>query len=89
VLMDIQMPVMNGEDALRQIRGKEQGTSIRQMVIAVTAYALRGDNERFLREGFDGYVSKPFKANELIFEMKRVIENVKSPATTICGGTSC
>ena len=78
VLMDIQMPVMNGEAALREIRRKEQGTSFRQMVIAVTAYALRGDNERFLREGFDGYVSKPFKANELIFEMKRVRADIAS-----------
>jgi len=78
VLMDIQMPVMNGEATLREIRRKEQGTSIRQMVIAVTAYALRGDKERFLREGFDGYVSKPFKANELIFEMKRVRDDIAS-----------
>jgi signal transduction histidine kinase/CheY-like chemotaxis protein len=80
VLMDIRMPVMNGEDALREIRGKEQGTSSHQPVIAMTAYALHGDKERFLREGFDGYLSKPFKADELIFEMNRVIGNLKSNA---------
>jgi len=74
VLMDIQMPVMNGMDALRQIRGKEQGTSLHQPVIALTACALREDKEEFLKGGFDGYVSKPFKANDLIFEMTRVIE---------------
>jgi PAS domain S-box-containing protein len=78
VLMDIQMPIMNGETALREIRRKEQGTSFHQMVIAVTAYALRGDNERFLREGFDGYVLKPFKANALISEMKRVRADIAS-----------
>ena len=73
VLMDIQMPVMNGIDALRAIREKEQGTDRHQPVIALTAYALRGEKDEFLREGFDGYVSKPFKARELISEMKRVM----------------
>lgn len=79
VLMDIQMPVMNGVDTLRAIRKKELGTDRHQLVIALTAYALRGEKDEFLREGFDGYVSKPFKARELIFEMQRVIENFKSP----------
>lgn len=74
VLMDIQMPVMNGEEALRQIREKEQGTAFRQPVIALTAYALRGEKERFLEAGFDGYVSKPLDLNELIGEMKRVAD---------------
>ena len=73
VLMDIQMPVMNGVDALRAIREKERGTDRHQPVIALTAYALRGEKDEFLREGFDGYVSKPFRARELITEMKRVI----------------
>jgi PAS domain S-box-containing protein len=73
VLMDIQMPVMNGEEALREIRRKEQGTSLHLPVIALTAYALRGDKERFLQEGFDGYVSKPMVVEELLDEMKRVV----------------
>jgi signal transduction histidine kinase/ActR/RegA family two-component response regulator len=75
VLMDIQMPVMNGLDALREIRGNEQRTSLHQHVIALTANAMRGQKEKYLIEGFDGYVPKPFKANELISEMKRVLEN--------------
>jgi CheY-like chemotaxis protein len=74
VLMDIQMPVLNGLEALQEIRRKEQGTSLHQPVIALTAYSLRDDKERFLKEGFDGYLSKPFRANELIREMKRVME---------------
>jgi len=74
VLMDIQMPVMNGEDALLEIRRKEQETAIHLPVIAVTANSMRGDKERFLGLGFDGYVSKPLTTRELTDEMKKVLE---------------
>jgi CheY-like chemotaxis protein len=73
VLMDIQMPVMNGEETVREIRRMELGTAHHQQVIALTAYALRGEKERFLAEGFDGYVSKPLEINELISEMIKVV----------------
>ena len=73
VLMDIQMPVMNGEEALRAIRAKEECTSFHQKIIAVTAHALRNEKELFLGEGFDGYLSKPMGQAELINEMKRVM----------------
>ncbi|MEI6207787.1 MAG: ATP-binding protein [Desulfuromonadales bacterium] len=76
VLMDIQMPVMNGLDALKEIRSKEGGTSLHQPVIALTAYSLRGDKERLLNEGFDGYLSKPLEMKELFAEMKRVLGTV-------------
>ena len=74
VLMDIQMPVMNGEEALHAIRAQEEGTSCHQKIIAVTAHALRFEQERFLSEGFDGYLSKPVEQHELIDEMKRVLD---------------
>ncbi len=73
VLMDIQLPVMNGEEALIEIRRKENGTSNHLPVIALTAYSMRGEKERFLSEGFDGYVSKPMVVEELIKEMNRVL----------------
>ena len=73
VLMDINMPEMNGEEALREIRRKEQETQRHQRVIALTAYSLRGDREHFLVAGFDGYVAKPMAGSDLIREMKRVI----------------
>jgi CheY-like chemotaxis protein len=44
-------------------------------VIALTAYSMRGDRERFLDEGFDGYMSKPLVINELVSEMQRVISD--------------
>ncbi|MEI6306074.1 MAG: ATP-binding protein, partial [Deltaproteobacteria bacterium] len=73
VLMDIKMPVMSGEEALMEIRRGEQDSSSHQPVIALTAFSLRGDKERFLREGFDGYLSKPLEVNALIDEIKRVL----------------
>jgi PAS domain S-box-containing protein len=73
ILMDINMPLMNGEEALREIRKKEEGTSYHQPVIALTAYSLRGDKERFIEEGFDGYVSKPLEVDLLVEEMNRVM----------------
>ena len=76
VLMDIQMPVMNGEEALQEIRKKEQGTTAHLPVIALTAYSMRGDKDRFLKEGFDGFISKPLTVGELAGEMQRVVKTV-------------
>lgn len=80
VLMDIQMPVMTGDEVLREIRRKEQGFTLHQPVIAQTAYALRGQKKRFLEEGFDGYVSKPLDIKELMYEMQRVTRTSLSAA---------
>ena len=67
ILMDIQMPVMGGVDATAMIRDLEQksGTTHAVPIIALTAYALKGDRERFLATGFDGYLSKPITNNKL------------------------
>jgi PAS domain S-box-containing protein len=81
VLMDIQMPVMNGTEALREIRRKEQEHQFHQPVIALTAYALHGDKERFLEKGFDGSVIKPLEIKVLMSEMKRVMDLSGKTAT--------
>ena len=73
VLLDIQMPRMNGEETIKAIRTKEIETSKHLPVIALTAYSLRGDKERFEEMGFDGYLSKPLETKELINEIKRVV----------------
>lgn len=86
VLLDIQMPVMNGEDALREIRRKEQGGEHRQPVIALTAYALRGEKEHFLEAGFDGYVSKPLDIRELVSEIKRVVPEARETGAAAVEG---
>ena len=74
--MDISMPEMNGEDAMREIRSNELNTALHQKVIAMTAYSLRGDKERFMEAGFDGYVSKPVAIIELVREMEKVKSEV-------------
>ena len=66
------MPVMNGEEALLKIRAQEKGTTTHLAVIALTAYSMRGDRERLLAAGFDGYVSKPLYIEDMVGEMKRV-----------------
>jgi PAS domain S-box-containing protein len=73
VLMDIQMPLMNGEEAMREIRRQEDGTAVHLPIIALTAYSMRNDKNRLLEDGFDGYVSKPLYIKDILDEMKRVI----------------
>ncbi len=67
ILMDIQMPVMNGIEAVRQIRNYEAANNCGPVrVVALTAYALKGDRERLLEEGMDDYVSKPIREKKLL-----------------------
>ena len=63
VLMDIRLPDIDGVEALGLLRSDERTTSI--PVVVVTAQAMRGDRERFLAAGFDGYVPKPVDIAEL------------------------
>jgi two-component system, cell cycle response regulator DivK len=64
VLMDIRLPDIDGVEALHRLRADERTASI--PVLALTAQAMRGDRERFLAAGFDGYVSKPVNIVELV-----------------------
>jgi CheY-like chemotaxis protein len=64
ILMDVQMPEMDGFAATRAIREKEALTGEHIPVIAMTAYAMRGDKERCLEAGMDGYLAKPLKMQE-------------------------
>ena len=70
ILMDVQMPVMSGELALEVIR-KEEVQHV--PVIAMTAYALPGDKERFLQMGFDAYLPKPMMVPDLVRALAKVL----------------
>jgi two-component system, sensor histidine kinase and response regulator len=71
VLMDVQMPEMDGFDATAAIRLKEQVTGRHQPVVAMTAHAMKGDEERCLAAGMDGYLSKPIRQEELEVILER------------------
>jgi CheY-like chemotaxis protein len=65
VLLDVQMPEMDGLEVVAVVRQNEQGTARHLPVIALTAHAMRGDRERFLEAGMDGYLAKPIDVVEL------------------------
>ena len=73
VLMDVQMPVMNGVEATLAIRERERSTGGHLPIIAVTARALPAEQEHIMRQGFDGYIAKPFEIGALLGEMNRCL----------------
>jgi CheY-like chemotaxis protein len=73
VMMDIQMPEMDGIEATARIRQNETGTNTRLPIIAMTAHAMKGDKERFIAAGVDGYVTKPINTTDLESEIERVL----------------
>jgi two-component system sensor histidine kinase/response regulator len=78
--MDIQMPGMDGLEATAAIRKKEIATGTHMPIIAMTAHALKGDKERCLAAGMDGYVSKPIRTIELFAAIENVMQDRSAPA---------
>jgi len=94
VLMDVQMPEMDGLEATAAIRAGETHGGKHQMVIALTAHAMKGDQERCVAAGMDGYLGKPVRPQELdamlegISKRRRGVENVQYSAGVLknCDG---
>ena len=79
VLMDIQMPIMDGYDATAAIRRREESSSRHTPIIAMTAHAMKGDKEKCLAADMDGYVTKPIKSKLMLEEIARVLEEYPPP----------
>ncbi len=76
VLMDCQMPVMDGIEATAAIRDREMGTKIHVPIVAMTANAMQGDRERFLAAGMDDYVSKPIDQKILVGTIEKNLSHI-------------
>ncbi|MCD6116457.1 response regulator [bacterium] len=95
ILMDVQMPVMDGFNATAEIRRLEKEKSTHIPIIAMTAHAMKGDRDKCIRAGMDDYIAKPMKAGELYGTIKKYISDnvlhadlsVKDIETTIDDNT--
>jgi CheY-like chemotaxis protein len=79
VLMDVQMPEMDGLEATRRIRAKERQQGRHTPILALTAYAMKGDSERCGEAGMDGYVAKPIRARELYAAVEQHCPSAPAP----------
>jgi CheY-like chemotaxis protein len=80
VLMDVQMPELDGLEATAIIREQEQHDGTHIPIIAMTAHAMQGDRERCLAAGMDDYVSKPMRATDLYAAIERLLQDPPGPA---------
>jgi CheY-like chemotaxis protein/HPt (histidine-containing phosphotransfer) domain-containing protein len=80
VLMDVQMPEMDGLEATRALREREKGTGRHVPVVALTAYALKTDRARCLGAGMDGYLTKPVRPTELLQAIDAAVPAPAGPA---------
>jgi CheY-like chemotaxis protein/anti-sigma regulatory factor (Ser/Thr protein kinase) len=80
VLMDVQMPEMDGLEATTAVRERERQTGGHLPIIAMTAHAMAGDSERCLASGMDGYITKPINSRDLFGAIERVLASVAEGA---------
>ena len=79
IIMDAQMPVMNGFDATAAIRDREKQSGNHIPILALTARAMKMDQDRCLLRGMDHYVAKPVSANELLAAIEKLVHQTRHP----------
>ena len=82
VFMDVQMPLIDGLEATRMIRAREMKTGAHQPIVALTAHAIKGDQERCVEAGMDGYLAKPIRPEELDSVLRMYLENLDCELNT-------
>ena len=75
IIMDIHMPVMTGVDAIKILRSNDTTKHI--PIIAATAYAMKGDREQLLSQGFDAYISKPIRVKNFLNTIEEILTREK------------
>jgi two-component system, sensor histidine kinase and response regulator len=82
ILMDVQMPEMDGLEAAATIRELEKKTGAHIPIVAMTAHAMKEDRDRCLAAGMDGYLTKPIRSQELLNTIETLLEKMKAANAT-------
>jgi two-component system sensor histidine kinase/response regulator len=89
ILMDVQMPERDGFEATAAIRKNEAAGARRTPILAMTAHALKGDQERCMAAGMDGYVSKPIRSADLFTAIETAVGKTKPAAEKAMPDLAC
>lgn len=88
VLMDVEMPEMDGLEATAAIREKEKGSGTHVPIVAMTAQAMTGDRERCLAGGMDDYIPKPIRKEDLYEKVEQFVPEPNAPVATDLPGAA-
>lgn len=71
IILDIQLPDIDGLEVLKRIRDSEEGKTV--LIIAMTSYAMSGDKDRMLKAGFNGYIEKPIDPEQVVQQIRDIL----------------
>ena len=83
ILMDISMPILNGYEAMKIIRAEEAGTGNHVPIVALTAHALKGDDQKCFEAGADHYLTKPVNPDLLLEKISEILDDGRPDYLTV------